>query len=471
MGANRSNNAQRTVVQPHPVKGYRLVKIEELYPLLNNEYLILVGELAARRQVDAYFVGGGLRDFLMGRNIKDFDFALSSGAEEVPVEFARAIGGTFFWLDRQRCHSRVVEKSGSGDLVFDFVPLRGEEIIKDLQLRDFTINALALPLVGMDISLIDPFQGKGDLSRKVIRACYENSFDDDPLRLLRAIRFAATLDFDIEDATWMRLSEKADLLKKVSPERVRDEFFQILTAPGVGASLEKLHESGLLDKVLTAGFFPENFCTSFEKRGVAFKERIGNAVDAEHIVSCSKNAAELRDYLQREVEGGVSIFSLLKLAAFLGEGDNPGLLAAKVAARLRIGVKARRILVLLSGRTVNLFNLSGRNTTKRSMYRFFADREPAGVALLILTSARGDIFRDLAEQLIDFYFQEFPKIYDDILLSGGEIMAILGIGQGREVGEAVELLKKAESAGLINDKEEAREFLKKNLLTKKEPII
>jgi tRNA nucleotidyltransferase/poly(A) polymerase len=272
----------------------------------------------------------------------------------------------------------------------------------------------------------------------------------------------------------LKLSEKAHLLQNTSPERIRDEFFQILTASGAGASLEKLHDSGLLGEILTAGIFPENTCPAVENRGIPFEQRIANTVAAEHISSGSfypENAAQLYQHLYREVESHVSLVSLLKLAAFLGDAEKPWQLTAKIAERLRIGGKACRILTQLCERSGNLFNRPGWNPTRRAMYRFFADREPAGLAVLILELARGNISRELGAELIDFYFGEFPAICDDILLSGDEIMAILGIGKGRQVGEAAELLKNAESAGLVNDKEQAREFLEKNLLTTKEPVL
>jgi poly(A) polymerase len=440
--------------------------------LLRNDDLALIAELAAKRRVAVYFVGGGLRDVLLGRKVKDFDFALSGGAEELPVEFAQAVGGSFFWLDRQRCQARVVRKNDHGTVVFDFAPLRGNEIRDDLLLRDFTINALALLLGNGTESVVDPLRGETDLHRKLIRACSEASFDDDPLRLLRALRFAATLGFAIEPGTWRQLSAKAQLLQAVAPERIRDELFQILTASGVGASLAKLAEAGLLAEIFPAGLFAEDSDQSCSM--VSIGTRIESAASVEQVAAGSLSteiASELHLYLFREVESQVSQISLLKLAAFLGETEQPELLTAPLAERLRLGGKAGRILGLLCGCSERLFARLGRNPTRRAMYRYFADREPAGMALLLLGSARGYLSGELAVDLAEFYFWEFPSISDDLLLTGNEIMAILGIGPGCRVGETVERMKGAESAGLVNNKEEARAFLEKNLLTTKEPVL
>ena len=445
-----------------------------LLALLNNEYLKLVSDIAKKLQVSAYFVGGGLRDILMGRKVKDFDFALSGGSEELPAEFAEAVEGSCFWLDRQRCQSRVVRKNDNGILVFDFAPLRGSDIMDDLLLRDFTINALALPLGDGNESVIDPLRGLTDLHLKTIRSCSEASFVDDPLRLLRALRFAATLGFAVEPGTWRQLCDKAHLLQAVAPERIRDELFQVLTAPGVGASLAKLAEAGLLAEIFPAGLFLEDSGQTGSNDRVSIGTRIESAVVVEQIAAgCvfEKVATELHRYLCREIESQVSLVSLLKLAAFLGETEKPEQLTVTLAERLRIGGKAGRILGLLCGRAESLFARLGRIPTRRSMYRFFADREPAGIVLLIHGLARGYLSGELAVELAEFYFREFPSISEDMLLTGNEIMAILGVGQGCRVGEAVERLKDAESAGLVNNKEEARAFLEKNLLTTKEPVL
>ena len=160
--------------------------------LPNNEFLATAAKIAAEMGIRAYLVGGGPRDMVMGRDISDFDFALEDEPEQFPRLFARTIGGTFFWLDEQRLQSRVVRTCDAGVMTFDCAPLRGAGIDEDLSLRDFTINALAIPLDAEEVPLIDPLGALRDIRQGVIRACSDACFDDDPLRLLRALRFAAT---------------------------------------------------------------------------------------------------------------------------------------------------------------------------------------------------------------------------------------------------------------------------------------
>ncbi len=185
----------------------------DLKKIMAHDDLRIIAGLAATLGVEAYLVGGVLRDCLLGRETNDLDFALSGAWEELPRSFADRISGSFFWLDEERLQSRVVKKKGEDISVFDFAPLRGGTVTDDLALRDFTINALALPLFGERRELIDPLAGSDDLIKGMIRACGATAFDDDPLRLMRAIRFAAELGFAIEENTWQTLCAKAVLLK------------------------------------------------------------------------------------------------------------------------------------------------------------------------------------------------------------------------------------------------------------------
>ncbi|HTG81227.1 MAG TPA: CCA tRNA nucleotidyltransferase, partial [Geobacteraceae bacterium] len=204
----------------------------------------LIAELAGDLGMDAYLAGGGVRDCLLGREVNDLDFALSGAWEELPRLFAARWGGSFFWLDEGRLQARVSKKTAGGTLVRDFAPLRGATIEDDLRQRDFTVNALAMKVAGGE--LIDPLRGGPDLDGKLIRACSDHAFDDDPLRLLRALRFAAELGFTVEEGTWNDLRRKGDLLGGVAKERVRDELFRLLAAPGIGTNLSMLDASRLL---------------------------------------------------------------------------------------------------------------------------------------------------------------------------------------------------------------------------------
>ena len=354
-----------------------------------------------------------------------------------------------------------MKKSAGETLVCDFAPLRGATIEEDLRLRDFTINALAMPVARDKAPLIDPLQGEADIRRRVIRACSDQIFDDDPLRLLRAVRFAAELGFEIEAGTWSIMRRKAALLAAVAAERIRDELFRILAVPGIGTSLGLLTESGLLAEVI-----PEELFHS----GVS--PQVAPAVALERLCGdpgllVPGEPMRLSQYLGGEVESGITVLALMKLAAFFGSIGEAGV--SRQAERLRLGRKAGRMLELFCREEHSLFEMLERNATERIMFRFFRDREPAGPGIVIMARAAGAVAKTRASRLLDYYLREYDPAAGDLLLTGAEVMSFLGIGEGQAVGEALAALRKAESRGLVTDRAEACAFVK-NLLTKREPI-
>jgi poly(A) polymerase len=429
-----------------------------LKKLAGEEPVRIIAELAAESGVGVYLAGGGLRDTLLGRPVKDLDFALDGAEVRLPRLFAQRWGGTFFWLDEARQQGRVVKKVAGETLVCDFAPLRGASIEDDLRLRDFTINALALPVTGEEVRLIDPLGGIADLRGKTIRACSAATFENDPLRLLRAHRFAAELGFTIEEGTWDALLHMTNLLASVAAERIRDELFKILAAPGIGASFCRLREAGLITALFPARFPLPESCDA--------------AVAVERACSVPDRLApgggwKLAAYLDAEVESGITMLSLMKLAASIGV-TGQGTLQA-VADKLRLGRKAARLVELLCRDEKGLFAGMGEGAGERQLFRFFRDREPAGPARVILAWATGAVSPERAALMLAYYLFDYFPAGTDLLLTGSEVMELLGIEAGTQVGEVMAALREAEADGLVNDREEARSFVR-NLLTS-EPEI
>lgn len=201
---------------------------------------------------EAWCVGGSVRDAVLGDPHSDFDFATSARPEEVMRLFPRTIPvgirfGTVGVLDRRRQMHEVT--TFRRDVATDgrhAVVEYGASLEEDLARRDFTINALAYhPLRG---EWRDPFDGEGDLGRRLIRAVGEASerFREDYLRILRALRFAARFDFAIEPSTWQAALGAAPGLAQLSAERVRDEWFKSLrTARDLAVLVRLWLESGV----------------------------------------------------------------------------------------------------------------------------------------------------------------------------------------------------------------------------------
>ena len=153
---------------------------------------------------EGYLVGGSVRDFLMEKTFVDRDIAIK-GAENFAKKIANQFNATFIELDPENKIYRLVLDDKINYI--DISELQGETIEKDLARRDFTINAIAINLANGNI--IDPFGGKPDIKNKIIQHIKDSNFIDDPLRILRAFRFASTTGFDISDETALCIKKQA----------------------------------------------------------------------------------------------------------------------------------------------------------------------------------------------------------------------------------------------------------------------
>jgi tRNA nucleotidyltransferase/poly(A) polymerase len=205
----------------------------------------------------AWLVGGYVRDRLLGRPSHDLDLIVPTGGIALAQMAARTFGGAFFVLDESRDVGRAILRSGAGEtLEVDVARLREPELLADLSLRDFTVNAIAVDISAAAEGVegwgrvIDPFEGREDLVRRRLRAVSEGAFIDDPLRMLRAVRQAVELGFSLEEATYSLIRRDAPLLAAVAAERARDELVRVIAAPGAWQHLRLLADLDLLPHVL-----------------------------------------------------------------------------------------------------------------------------------------------------------------------------------------------------------------------------
>lgn len=221
-----------------------------------------LGVAFARQGAALFLVGGAVRDLLLGRAAPDLDFATDAAPEAIRAAAARA-GGEAIHAANERFATVGLRLEGEELEITTFRGAAGVDPLAglraDLARRDFTINAMALPLAIEDPAAarrepvpIDPFGGREDLRRRTIRGVEDPAarLREDPLRALRAARFAAELDYAIEPATRAAAIETAESLRTVSPERVGAELGRLLLAPGVAEGLHLLEGLGLLGVVL-----------------------------------------------------------------------------------------------------------------------------------------------------------------------------------------------------------------------------
>lgn len=206
----------------------------------------------------AYLVGGSVRDAIMGREINDYDITTSAEADKVEELFS-----DYRTVDVGREFGTIKIITGDGDVEVTTFRSDGEyldgrhptevvfakDIVEDLSRRDFTINAMAMDLIGQ---LVDPFGGRADIEQKIIRTVGDAStrFGEDKLRIMRAIRFSTQLGFDLEPNTLGSIKEYAPTINQVSMERIRIELDKILTSVMPSKGLRLLEETGILAEIL-----------------------------------------------------------------------------------------------------------------------------------------------------------------------------------------------------------------------------
>jgi len=198
-----------------------------------------------------WVVGGAVRDALMGREVVDVDLAVHAGAEESAARaVAAACGGAAFPLSEEFGTWRVVAPDRSWHL--DATRLRADDIQGDLRLRDFTVNAIAVPLSDLDAEPIDPTGGVTDIQAGVLRAASERALADDPLRIMRAARIAAAIGFDIDPGTVELARAEAGRVSEPAGERRLAELRLLVRADDPLRALDLLDALGA-----TGGVLPE----------------------------------------------------------------------------------------------------------------------------------------------------------------------------------------------------------------------
>ena len=207
----------------------------------------------------AYLVGGCVRDLLLGRSPTDYDVAVEDSPADYAAALAAPIGGRVVVLGKAGARTWRV---AAGDLIVDVCPIQGDSIRDDLLRRDFTINAMAVATVGGEV--VDVAEGREDLAHRTIRMVSRSVFRTDPVRLIRAFRFAAQLGFAIEAGTRDAVRGDAGLIARSAGERIRDEFYKLIGAEHHVSAVADMAATGLLTAV-----FPELASTRRCGRGPA----------------------------------------------------------------------------------------------------------------------------------------------------------------------------------------------------------
>ncbi len=411
------------------------------------------------RGYQAFIVGGALRDSLLGQRAQDWDVATDARPGDIHALFSDMTRfdlkhATVTLVSRRR-HFEVTTYRGTGGY--------GGSIEEDLSHRDFTLNAMAYDITNRTV--IDPFGGKEDIKKRVVRAVLDplERYEEDPLRMMRAVRFSLQLGYSIEPQTHMAIGSMAGVIDRIAQERIRDELLRILAAskPSVGFTL--MRRTGLLKSIL-----PE-VLEGYRRRQ-----------DNYHKYTIYRHTMETVDSIDRD--------PILRLSAlfhdiakprvrkrangrwrFPGHARASAELAREVMLRLRFSnEEIHRVTHLVARHMFDYRREISDKAVRRFIKRIGADSIEDLISLRKaddLAHGPGKIDEKWIEEFRDRVHAQMEKSYplriSDLAVNGNDVMDVLGLQPGPGVGKILnKLLEVVIEEPQFNRKDKLTEIMK-----------
>jgi poly(A) polymerase len=467
--------------------------------------------------VIAYATGGFLRDALLGVQPQDIDISLDGDSLALGQRLAGELGGTYFVLDEERHHARVLLPET--EIHVDLLPLRGD-IENDLRLRDYTVDAMGAELAEAasgEATIVDPTAGRADLAQRVVRLVSEQALRDDPLRVLRGPRIAIERGFEVEPGTAAAIRSHAPSLSAAAPERQRDELMRMMKTDRVGAAFRLLDDLNIL-----AVLVPEaEVMRGVEQPREHHWDVIGHAFACAEMLDIllapsEPDGAEERElwhvlwdelswwqgsaeYLREELVRGSPRRAVIKLCGFLHDIGKPATKSFEENGRMRFFGHSEAGAEI-AGQLMRRLRFSSREVTfvhrmieahlrpvqmaqqgapsDRAVFRFFKATGDAGIATLFLSLAdhlatvgpRRDMEAVRAHVQLTGYVIHKRVVEDRVitppkLVRGDDLISELGIAPGREIGVLLAAIEEAQAAGEVTTKEEALALARERLET------
>jgi len=460
-----------------------MLEIEEInktYP-----FLTAVADAAAEYNIEIFIVGGFVRDLLLQREKKEIDFLVIGNGISFAEKLSEKIGGDKvtvfknFGTAHFKYHDFDLEFVGARKESYDRTSRKpvvtNGSFFDDISRRDFTINTLALSLNKKNYGeLIDTFGGLADLERQLIKTPLnpEETFSDDPLRIMRAYRFAAQLNFAVADDIKIAAKAMAERLKIVSQERITDEFLKILASPKPSVGLKLLQETGVM-KII----FPEvaNLQGVDQRKDFHHKDVFFHTCKVVDNISQSTNSVWLRfaalvhDIAKPQTKRFIENIGW----TFHGHEDLGARIMKGIFTRLKLPFHQLEYIRKLVRLHLRPIALAKEEVTDSAIRRFIVE---AGEDLHdLITLCRADITSKNMEKVSE-YLANYERVMNRVLeveekdklrafqspVRGEEIMQICNLKPSKKVGEIKTAIEDAILDGIIpNTYEDALSYLYK----------
>jgi poly(A) polymerase len=454
---------------------------------------VAVATRALAGGTDAWVVGGAIRDASLGRDVVDADLAVAGSERDAARAIAKAVGGHAFELSAEFGTWRAIAPDDGWHV--DVTRLRADSIEADLVLRDFTANAMAVPLADLTAAPIDPTDGLADAERGILRAVSGSSFTDDPLRVMRAARLVAELGFEIADDTVALGRDAASRAGEPAGERQLSELRLLISAADPIGGLEALDALGATGAVL-----PEvEALRGVEQNPNHHLDVLGHTVEVlRQLLGLEGNlgrvagdrAADLRELLAQPLASGFTRTQALRLGALLHDVGKPATrdasrgyvtfighdhvgaeIVTEICQRLRASRDLERYLRGVTLHHLRLgFLASERPLPARRVHEYLRATEPVSADVTLLSvadrlAARGEgpiaspemvqAHLELAGEMLAAALDRHRDGPPRSPIPGDELAAEIGIEPGPELGRLLEEIEAAVYAGEVSDREQA----------------